>query len=446
MESSESLSLDAAHSLAKTATQSKYPPRAGGSMSTVVTRVFKEDNPTKGRELLIYTDMDSWCGFSEIMLNYLEHKKLDYIQKRGLSLHHVYGSVSKEMASMGLHGTPAVFLDGEFLGQGNAMQSLERYFPTHNPLTPPSDHPLYKEFTALLRRWQTMEKEHQVSGYSENKGRDHFFAWLNGWEDIFARHTDGPWLLGSTFTWLDAVHGVPWKHCCWNVSYNHNYHIRREDKYENLNRYLDALDAMPEYQRMRFSDIMYKNVTPFRYFPTAFEKGGDEYRAMIQGIPNGESYMWPLAEERTAWGTEPGGENAEAAIQAGQELLENMDKVAKFALRSVKNDEDIPPVYETRPITSVSVDLVREVFVLAAHILLRGGIGACETSIRDHVARWGQTPEMKDTVWADLRHVMLSLCRKIGTPRDMSYPAVRQLRATLLWVVDSATPHAREDS
>ena len=103
----DGMDLAAARSLSSWVAPHGHAPRLGGRLDSTTTRIFPNDNPAKANswQIIVYTDMDSWCGYSEILLNYLEHKQLDYLQVCGLSLQGRHG-VSEALRSKGLFSTP----------------------------------------------------------------------------------------------------------------------------------------------------------------------------------------------------------------------------------------------------------------------------------------------------------------------------------------------------
>lgn len=193
-----------------------------------------------------------------------------------------------------------------------------------------------------------------------------------------------------------------------SVPYWKGLNFRRIGKWPALDQWFDAMDKRPTYQVIKSDDFTVTHCLEPQIGRCYSSPAGESYRALVDGT-NG-SWDLPLGPETTAWGFDDGTGNGGAKEEAAKSLVSNHDAVVGFALRGVSNGE--------RYREAVSAG-----FRLVALALLKGvdSIGPLPSKIPLEVA----------VAAAYLRD-------KVGVPRDLTYPAARQFRAHLNWLIKLA--------
>jgi glutathione S-transferase len=169
------------------------------------------------------------------------------------------------------------------------------------------------------------------------------------------------------------------------------------------------------------------------------EANGDEEQKAMRAAIDGEGDAWrlPLAPLSAASSPEPSwtGENAELdRLEAACALVRNANAVVRFAARGCGkagtrpvsaplSDPTATPGEEHIPAVDAAMRRV-------AHELLEGSAAAKPAEARVDTAAGSLAGAPAADALAYLRD-------RVGVPRDMKYPAARQLRAHLNWFVDA---------
>jgi glutathione S-transferase len=169
------------------------------------------------------------------------------------------------------------------------------------------------------------------------------------------------------------------------------------------------------------------------------EANGDEEQKAMRAAIDGEGDAWrlPLAPLSAASSPEPSwaGENAELdRLEAASALVRNANAVVRFAARGCGkagtrpvsaplSDPTATPGEEHIPAVDAAMRRV-------AHELLEGSAAAKPAEARVDTAAGSLAGAPAADALAYLRD-------RVGVPRDMKYPAARQLRAHLNWFVDA---------
>ena len=196
--------------------------------------------------------------------------------------------------------------------------------------------------------------------------------------------------------------------------------VRGSPRWPAVNAWYDAMDSRPSYHAIKSDDFTITHTLEPQIGPVVLRKEGAAHRDVIEGRRG--AWDLPLQPEVTAWGTDDGTGSGGAKEEAAASLVSNHEAIVRFALRSSS------PASHTRwglkgATSSEAVDaltpLVSAAFRHVAHALLQGveAVGAPPEELRK--------PEVAAAV-AYLRD-------KVGVPRDLTYPAARQLRAHLQW-------------
>ncbi|MCO5561105.1 hypothetical protein L7F22_014726 [Adiantum nelumboides] len=166
------------------------------------------------------------------------------------------------------------------------------------------------------------------------------------------------------------------------------------------------MDSRPAYQAMKSDDFTITHTLEPQIGKCRLLPAGAAYRAKIDG----KDGSWDLAlkPETTASGHDDGTGTGNAKLEAARSLINNYEAIIKFASRAFTTPG---------PSETASVDLG---FRFVSQALVVG------------VGRAGNLPE---NLSRDAAVAAAYLRDRVGVPRDLSYPAARQLRAHLHWLV-----------
>jgi glutathione S-transferase len=203
---------------------------------------------------------------------------------------------------------------------------------------------------------------------------------------------------------VDAVYAPFLERISASMPYWPGIQIRGAARWPAINAWYDAMDSRPAYQAIKSDDFgITHNLEP-QIGSCKSEKAGAAYRALVDGKDG--SWDLPLKPETTAWGFDDGTGKGGAKEEAAQSLIENHEKVVGFALRGVRDGEK----------HRAAVDLG---FRYVAGALLHGP----------------ETQNIPKDLPREAAVAAAYLRDMVGVPRDLTYPAARQLRAHLQWLV-----------
>lgn len=362
-------------------------------------RVFSIDQQTK---VVFYRDNSSWCPYCERVWLQLEEKKINYtVEKINMRCYGEKPAWYTRMVPSGL--LPAVMLDGELLTESlDIMFILEEKFPNNTPLLPKQGTPEFAALDGLLKLERKL-----------------FGAWLGrltrSWGDSGFETTmdsanaalkklNGPYFLGSQFSLVDALYAPFLERIAASVPYWPGIQVRGAARWPNINSWYDAMDSRPSYLAIKSDDFgITHNLEP-QIGPCKSAQAGASYRALVDGKDG--SWALPLKPEATAWGFDDGTGSSGAKEEAAQSLTENHTAIVGFALRGVRDGEKY----------RAAVDLG---FRHVAGALLFGT----------------HTQQIPEDLPKEVAIAAAYLRDRVGVPRDLTYPAARQLRAHLQWLV-----------
>lgn len=366
-------------------------------------RVFEE-----GQEplLVFYRDNSSWCPYCERVWLQLEEKRIPYeVEKINMRCYGDKPAWFTKMVPSGL--LPVMQLDGRIITESmDIMFLLEQRFPEFNPLLPSGG-----EMLAAVDGLLALE-------------RRLFGVWLNriksSWPDMNAfdstmdkvnsalKRFGGPYFLGDKFSMVDAVYAPFLERIAASMPYWPGVKVRGNDRWPAINMWYDAMDSRPAYQAMKSDDFTHTHDLEPQIGPCRSAAAGQAYRDMIDGKDGG--WELPLKPEETAWGFDDGTGKGGAKEEAAKTLITNHDKVVSFALRPVRDGGQYK-------------EAVDHAFHLVANALVQGVDNVPAPSPSDF-------PPQVAVAAAYLRD-------RVGVPRDLTYPAARQLRAHLNWLIRS---------
>lgn len=341
---------------------------------------------------------------------------------------------------------PAIELDGKVMTESLViMQAIERAFPEAPPMLP-ADAAGLARANELLALERSLFREWCGLTFRSGLGAQPPFERALDQVDAALAQTEGPWLLGGERPSLVDLQFVSHiERMCASVPYWKGLVVRAAPgtpgagRWPNIDRWFAAFEARPAYVASRSDWYSHVKDIPPQYGPGQPAGACAGFAASIDGRDGSWKLPLPplLQSPYPADHLQPGWEPLEAGAphEAAWRLLANHAKVARFALRGAGTrgqkqfGAELADPYATPAQGPVEADvdlLMRYVIgwmldgaptpdnAPFAEALAQGeregraALGACAAYLRD----------------------------RVGVPRDMSYPAARQLRAHLNWAID----------
>ena len=404
---------------------------------------------TEEPRVLLYRDHAAWCPYCQKIWMQLEEKRIPYrIEKINMRC---YGDKKKSFTAKVPSGMlPVVEIDGVIMTESAVIAAtLEREFPDHTPLVPPAGTPESKRATdlnrlerALFSRWM----QWLTAGWMDGQNRSGFEEALDVVEQELASAPDGgPYFMGAELSLVDITFTPFLERMAASLAYYKGLKIEGNGgRWPALDRWYAAMASRAD----TYAHIKSDYYTHCHDLPPQLggcEPNGDEeqqaFRAEIDGIASqhGDSWRLPLAplgpeSPEPSWtGEAPELDRLEAAAK----LIGNHDAVVRFAARGCGSKGDRPvgaPLSDptAKPgeahVPAVDAALRRVCHELLEGTAVGGAVGAHLVGAGAEGAQLAGEPAVKSLAY---------LRDRVGVPRDMHFPAARQLRAHLNWFIDS---------
>ncbi|CAM6105332.1 unnamed protein product [Calypogeia fissa] len=368
-------------------------------ISQAQERVFAPDQETK---VVFYRDSWSWCPYCERVWLQLEEKQISYsVERIDMSCYGEKPTWYKSMVPSGL--LPAMKVEGELLTDSmDIMKRLEEKFPNNNPLLPNLEAPEFPVVDELL------ELERHLTGAWINRlissdGNDGSFELAMDRVNAALQRFSGPYFLGSEFSLVDVVYAPILERIAASMPYWLGVQVRAAGRWPALSAWFDAMDSRPSFQALKSDDFGIAHNLELQVGPISSSEAGAFYRALINGTHG--SWDLPLKPETTAWGTDDGTGKGGAKEEAAQFLIANKDKKLEFALKVLNDGDNYRAAVDTG-------------FRIVAQALL-GGV---------------ENVDLPRYLPKEVAIAAAYLKDNVSVPRDLTYPAARQLRAHLQWL------------
>lgn len=219
------------------------------------------------------------------------------------------------------------------------------------------------------------------------------------------------------FSFPDAVFAPFLERIAASTPFWKGLQVRGNPKWPRVNAWMDAMDNIPTYKAIKSDDFTITHTLEPQIGPVTLLPEGAAYRAKIEG--KDDSWDLPLKPEQTAWGFDDGTGAGGAREEAAQALVSNHEAIVAFSMRAFRQQ----PADDREKAAQISAG-----FRHVAHALLEGVDAA------------GAPPSALDA--AAVATAAVYLRDRVGVPRDLTYPAARQLRAHLQWLVRSLGSNA----
>lgn len=401
-------------------------------------RLFGTD---KEPRVTYFRDTAAWCPYCQKVWILLEEKKIPYrVEKINMRS---YGDKPPAFLRMVPNGLlPAIALDGALQTDSlQIMLNLERTFrePEHVSMWPDDNSPQLSRAKSLMGlerqlfgAWCDLVFRPSFGGISRNK-----FEETLDTVDKELGATSGPWFLDS-LSIVDLTYISHIERMCASVAYWSAFVVRGSGRWANVERWMDAFEALPSYMATKSDYYTHVQDIPPQYGSPNPVWAWKDMGGEIDGTAG--TWSLPLSSftkddiEPVSPAINPG--NEKARHEAAYKLQINHDNIAKFALRAVgkpgRKQFQAPladPYAETNLQYLDQMDLCLRALTTT---LLDGSAtnGAKSTHIQSDLGSGNK--QVKVALTKSLEY----LRDRIGVPRDMSYPAARQLRAHINWMVD----------
>lgn len=387
--------------------------------------------------LTFFRDSAAWCPYCQKVWIFLEEKRIPYkIEKINMRS---YGDKPQAFLRMVPNGLlPAIILDGAVSTESlDIMLMLDKEFsgPLHPSLWPDSSSPEQPRAKALMRLerelfslWCSLVFRPSVGSTS----RQRFERGLDEVENELLV-TPGPWFLNE-LSIVDLTFVSHIERMVASVAYWSGFKVRDNKRWPALDRWLSAFEERPSYMATKSDYYTHVMDIPPQYGPGYSVPGSESFARSITGA--GGSWALPLPPfrpddlEPVSAAVDPGEEAARQ--EAAYKLARNHENIVKFALRGAGSkgakqfQAPLADPYATPALEhSDDMDVCLRYTVQG---LLEGYTNVPPLALS------GKRDESASQRRA-LQSCIAYLRDRVGVPRDMSYPAARQLRAHLNWVI-----------
>jgi len=377
------------------------------------------------KRVTLYRDSAAWCPYCEKVWLLLEEKRVPYtVEKVNMNCYGDKPAWFWAMQPSG--GIPVAKIDGQVIRESNdIMMAVERSFSGRPMLPPPGAEggeavrpllQLERQLFSCWFRWLT-------SGAIGDGAQRVQFASLMGQVDDALGGRPGPFFLGSELSLVDCMFAPFLERMAASVLYYKGLPVRTNGDWPHVRAWFEAMEARPSFRHIRSDFYTHVNDLP----PQIGRCQSTPEAAKHQPLIDGSAGAWrlPLPAVGEAGALEPidclGQDDGAARREAAERLLANWQAVARFSARGLSKP-GFPPASAPLSDPNAVVDeaYLPQVDAALRHVvdsLLEGPLPP--TALSDGLAPEAITPSLG------------YLRDRISVPRDMGYPAARQLRAHL---------------
>ncbi|CEL94417.1 unnamed protein product [Vitrella brassicaformis CCMP3155] len=394
-------------------------------------RLFDSTDEKAADRVTLYRDSAAWCPYCEKVWLQLEEKQIPYrVEKVPLRC---YGAKPRWFLDICPGGMlPVCKIDGQVITESNdIMQAIEERFPDHKPLLPKPGTEKSSAVGPLLRLERQLFSAWLgwlTSSGPSDRMKAQFVQTMDSVDKALDQFDDGPYFLGDDISLVDLMYTSFLERMAASLPYFKGLVVRGEGRWPNVERWFDAMESRPTFKYIKSDYYTHCQDLPPQVGPCGKLLEGAPFRATIDG-QNG-AWDWPLKQQDTQM-IEPLPKDyneKQASREAASRLLANHAAVTKFASRGLGSG-GFPPVSAplADPNAQSNEDWTQQVDCALRHVchaLLEGTDAAQQRGLSD------LSPPVNEA----LQYLRL----RVGVPRDMTYPAARQLRAHLHWIMASA--------
>ncbi|CAE7250903.1 bsn [Symbiodinium microadriaticum] len=389
----------------------------------------------------IYRDQAAWCPYCQKVWLLLEEKQVDYeVEKVPMRS---YGDKPREFMALVPRGLlPAMEIDGKVMTESlDIMFTIEGAFPDPDKPMFPASGPLRDRAAKLLSLERQLfgawcsylfRPEMPLIGGSE---RD-FTSALQAVDSELAKNTESPFFLPYQHpTIVDMQYVSHVERAVASAMYYKGYDVRK--KFAHIDEWLSAYEKLPHYMATKSDYYTHCMDIPPQYGPCFSNDNAEAVRAREDIDPQSAKLpaQWQTSVEP------PTPEQLERSeedyrIEAAMRLTENQQAVTRFCCRAAGGDvgswargnptkcELADPYARPNDDYAAGVNVVLRSIATA---LLKGDPSPV-LSIKASVEKEAKMSGRDLEVIADC---ICYLRDRVGSPRDLSMPAAKILRAHL---------------
>jgi len=382
-----------------------------------------------------WRDSAAWCPYCEKVQLALEEEQIPYsITKVNMNC---YGNKPMDFLAINPMGMlPVAEVDGRVIADSNQiLQIVDSGMGTGNLTKGDEDNirELLRLERGIFSSWLSWLKANTDYGK-----RDTFEYDLGNVEAcLAATASDGPYFLGAEFSIVEC-HFAPFlERMAGSLGYFKGFQMRRNPAYPNLEAWFQAMESRDSYRALASDFYTHAHDLPPQLGGCAESGDNQAFKRAIDGST--WNLPLPVDVEPKPW--EPllanTAEEAETARrEAARRLIGNRVAVLNFCLRG-QGSPGFPGVgaelSDPRAGSSTSAELKKGVDEalrsIVQHLLTAGGAS---------IEKGGVGPlAFKAPRGGYVEDCLVYLRDRIGVPRDMPFPAARQLRAHLNSYIDA---------
>ncbi|GLC43420.1 hypothetical protein PLESTB_001555600 [Pleodorina starrii] len=411
-------------------------PNEGPTHPLALKRLFGSTEPVRVK---LYRDHAAWCPYCHKVWLQLEEKRIPYvIEKINMRC---YGDKPPSFTAKVPSGLlPVIELDGRVVTESAVIMGLlEDTFPDHKPLMPPAGTTARQRADLLMRLERKLFSDWLnwlCSDWNHERAKQQFEATM----DLVASEMEregGPYFLGSDISLVDITFCPMLERIAASLSYYKGSYIRGQGRWPAVDRWFVAMESRPTYLGTRSDFYTHAHDLPPQLGGCAMHADGEPVAAAIDGT-DGTAWRLPLPPLSATSLPEPysPGENPPVdRLEAAARLVRNHEAVVKFALRGPGRPGPRPVMAPLADPTALpALEHSREADAALRHVAhaLLVGVEAKQVSTEAL-----QTSPSAGLSGAAVVSAAEYLRDRVGVPRDMRYPAARQLRAHLNWLIDN---------
>uniref|UniRef100_A0A6T7NAB0 GST N-terminal domain-containing protein n=1 Tax=Hanusia phi TaxID=3032 RepID=A0A6T7NAB0_9CRYP len=389
----------------------------------------------KDIRVVLYRDSAAWCPYCQKVWLLLEEKEIPY--KIELINMRSYGDKPDWFLAKNPRGLlPVVEIDGKMISESVYIMQVLDSLTEKKPMLPRSDQQLMDRANSLMQLERRLFGDWCGFVFQPGAfGRSSFEDTLNLVDEAL-RSSPGPWFLGGDSpSIVDLQYISHIERMIPSCLYWKGFQMRGNGKWKGIEAWLAAFEQRPTYMATKSDYYTHVMDIPPQYGPGQPIPEADKYQKEIDGRAGWSLPLPPLSEnsiEPVLAFNNPGDEAARH--EAATSLLGNHEAVARFCCRAAGSGvgDWFRKGGMTRskladPNAQPNEEYVKDVDACLRVLTKALLVGTQEVEGNVSFPTSGAKVQ---------KECLLYLQQRISVPRDMSFPAARQLRAHLSWMMD----------
>ncbi|KXZ55141.1 hypothetical protein GPECTOR_3g291 [Gonium pectorale] len=407
-------------------------PNEGPTHPLALKRTFGSTGPVR---IKLYRDHAAWCPYCHKVWLQLEEKRIPYVMEK-INMRCYGDKPPSFMAKVPSGLLPVIELDGRVVTESAViMQLLEDTFPDHKPLMPPAGTPARQRADGLMRLERRLFSDWLnwlCSDWNHDRAKKQFEATM----DVVAAEMEregGPYFLGSDISLVDITFCPMLERIAASLSYYKGCYVRGQG------RWFAAMESRPTYLGTRSDFYTHAHDLPPQLGGCAMHEEGEPVAAAIDGT-DGRAWRLPLPPLSATSLPEPysPGDNPPLdRLEAASKLVKNHEAVVKFALRGPGQPGPRPVMAPLADPTAIpALQHLPQADAALRHVVHALLVGVEAKQVSPQALQTSSSAGLPGSAVVAAAEYLRD---RVGVPRDMRYPAARQLRAHLNWLIDNLT-------